>query len=146
MLPFYEPEITPRLDTGGPVFSKEGELSAAQTVRAVLESQFLNMRQHFGWLEVQPTRISLTGGASANDGIAQVIANVFGVPVDRLDVPGSAAVGAGMRAANALGVPLEELESKFSVPKEGSTISPEEGAHELYGEMQNDFAAFLAKQ
>ena len=146
MLPFYEPEITPRLDTGGPVFSKEGELSAAQTVRAVLESQFLNMRQHFGWLEVQPTRISLTGGASANDGIAQVIANVFGGPVDRLDVPGSAAVGAGMRAANALGVPLEELESKFSVPKEGSTISPEEGAHELYGEMQNDFAAFLAKQ
>ena len=146
MLPFYEPEITPRLDTGGPLFSTGSEMSSSQVVRAVLEGQFLNMRQHFGWLEVRPTRISLTGGASANDGIAQVIANVFGVPVDRLDVPGSAAVGAGMRAANALGVPLQELESKFCLPKEGSTISPEEGAHAVYCRMQNDFAEFLAKQ
>lgn len=146
MLPFYEPEITPRLDTGGPVVSEEGEMTADQAVRAVLEGQFLNMRQHFSWLEVRPTRISLTGGASANDGIAQVIANVFGVPVDRLDVPGSAAVGAGMRAANALGVPLGELESKFSIPKEGSTIFPEEGAHSVYRRMLNDFAEFLAQQ
>ncbi|YCM44874.1 FGGY-family carbohydrate kinase [Verrucomicrobiaceae bacterium 227] len=146
MLPFYEPEITPRLDTGGAVFSTEGEHTAAETVRAVLECQFLNMRQHFRWLDVEPTRISLTGGASENDGIAQVIANVFGVPVDRLDVPGSAAVGAGMRAACILGVPLEELESKFSVPREGSTIVPEEGAHEIYDEMQDRFAEFLARQ
>lgn len=146
MLPFYEPEITPRLDTGGPVFSNEGEHSAAEGVRAVLEGQFLNMRQHFAWLEVEPTRISLTGGASENDGIAQVIANVFGVPVDRLEVPGSAAVGAGMRAAHAIGVGLEDLESKFSVPREGSTINPEDGVHATYVEMQNSFAEFIARQ
>lgn len=143
MLPFYEPEITPRLDTGGPVFSSDVEPTAAQAVRAVLEGQFLNMRQHYAWLGISPERISITGGASENDGIAQVIANVFGVPVDRLDVPGSAGVGAAMRAGHATGASLTDLESKFSQPKEGSTIQPEEGAKEIYDVMLPKFEAFL---
>ncbi len=146
MLPFYEPEITPRLDTGGPIFSQEAKPSAEQSVRAVLEGQFLNMRAHFGWLGVEPTRVSITGGASANDGIAQVIANVFGVPVDRLDVPGSAGVGAGMRAAHALGGNLAELEAAFCQAKEGSTIEPEAGAKAVYDEMLVKFEGFLGEQ
>ena len=146
MLPFYEPEITPRIDTGGPVYSVEGELSAEQSVRAVLEGQFLNMRNNFGWLGVSPTRISLTGGASANDGIAQVVANVFGVPVDRLDVPGSATIGAAMRAGHAIGIDLDELEGKFSQAKEGSTIEPEEGAFEIYEQILPQFTQFLSSQ
>lgn len=145
MLPFYEPEITPRLDTGGSVCSSENP-SAAQAVRAVLEGQFLNMRLHYGWLGISPERISITGGASENDGIAQVIANVFGVPVDRLDVPGSAGVGAAMRAAHGVGEGLEDLELIFSKPKEGSTIQPEEGAKEVYDEMLPKFEAFLKGQ
>jgi len=145
MLPFYEPEITPRLDTGGPVFSKEGELSAEQTVRAVLESQFLNMRLHSEWLGVDPERIFITGGASENDGIAQVIANIFGVPVDRLDLPGSASVGAAMRAAHGIGANLADLESKFSQPKEGRTIAPEEGAKGIYDEMLGEFRKFQSR-
>ena len=146
MLPFYEPEITPRIDTGGPVFSTEDALSPEQSVRAVLECQFLNMRSNFEWLGVNPTRISLTGGASANDGIAQVVANVFGVPVDRLDVPGSATIGAAMRAGHAIGMDLDELESKFSQAKEGSTIEPEGGAHDVYNAMLPKFTQFLANQ
>ncbi|MEN8695582.1 MAG: xylulokinase [Akkermansiaceae bacterium] len=146
MLPFYEPEITPRLDTGGPVYSSFVKPSAAQAVRAVLEGQFLNMRIHSGWLGISPERISITGGASENDGVAQVIANVFGVPVDRLDVPGSAAIGAGMRAAHGAGEDLEVLEGKFSQPKDGSTIEPEEGAKAIYDEMLPKFEAFLKAQ
>ncbi|MGJ8695126.1 MAG: xylulokinase [Verrucomicrobiaceae bacterium] len=146
MLPFYEPEITPRLDTGSAVLSEDGSQEAARVVRAVVEGQFLNMRLHYGWLGIAPERISITGGASANDGIAQVIANVFGVPVDRLDVPGSAAVGAGMRAAAATGGDLEALEGQFSRPKEGSTILPEEGAKAIYAEVLPRFEAFLKSQ
>ena len=146
MLPFYEPEITPRLDTGGPVFSEEGSHRAAQAVRAVLEGQFLNMRLHYGWLGISPQRIAITGGASQNDGIAQVIANVFGVPVDRLDVPGSAAIGAGMRAAHGMGVKLESLEAQFSQVQEGSTIEPEAGAKEVYDAMLPKFETFLGDQ
>jgi xylulokinase len=111
-----------------------------------VEGQFLNMRLHFSWLEVEPTRISITGGASQNDGIAQVIANVFGVPVDRLDVPGSAGIGAGMRAAHGVGGDLTDLESKFSQVQKGSTVNPEEGAKEVYNAMLPGFKGFLESQ
>lgn len=144
MLPFYEPEITPAVDTGGPVFSDQRERSSHETLRAVLEGQFLNMRAHSDWLGVAPERIYLTGGASENDGIAQVIANVFGVPVERLEVPGSATIGAAMRAAHATGADLRDLEKKFSQPKEGRTISPEAGAKERYDDFLKSFLVFLA--
>lgn len=145
MLPFYEPEITPVLDTGGPVFSDDRERSSGETVRAVLEGQFLNMRIHSDWLGVTPERIYLTGGASENDGIAQTVANVFGVPVERLDVPGSATIGAAMRAAHALGEDLRDLEKKFSQPKEGRTIEPEPGVRETYDGLMGDFQSFLER-
>ena len=74
------------------------------------------------------------------------MANVFGVPVDRLDVPGSATIGAAMRAAHAIGIDLDDLESKFSQTKEGSTIEPEEGAFEIYNEMLPKFAQFVSSQ
>mgnify|MGYP000277118475 CR=1 FL=1 len=146
MLPFYEPEITPAIDTGGPVFSEEHEYLSGEAVRAVLESQFLNMRAHSEWLGVSPSRIYITGGASENDGIAQVIANVFGVSIDRLDVPGSATIGAGMRAAHGIGEDLADLESKFSQPKEGRTLDPDPAACEVYQSALPTFKEFLAKQ
>lgn len=146
MLPFYEPEITPAIDTEGPVFSSEHHYSSDEAVRAVLESQFLNMRTHSDWLGVIPSRIFITGGASENDGIAQVIANIFGVPVDRLDVPGSATIGAGMRAALGLGEDLDELESKFSQPKKGRTLEPDPTACHIYNEVLPKYKAFLAEQ
>jgi xylulokinase len=146
MLPFYEPEITPAIDTGGPVFSANHEYSSGEAVRAVLESQFLNMRAHSDWLGVSPNRIYITGGASENDGIAQVIANVFGVAVDRLDVPGSATIGAGMRAAHGIGENLADLESKFSQPQEGRRLEPEPAACDVYNLALPKFKAFLAEQ
>jgi len=146
MLPFYEPEITPALDTGGPVFSRKGEHTSDETVRAVLEGQFLNMRAHADWLGVDPTTIYLTGGASENDGIAQMVANVFGVPVERLDVPGSATIGAGMRAAHAMGGDLRDLEGQFSQPKEGRRVEPEKRAKEVYDGMMGEFREFLGSQ
>lgn len=146
MLPFYEPEITPAVDTGGPVFSSDHHYSSGEAVRAVLEGQFLNMRMHSDWLGVTPSRIYITGGASENDGIAQVIANVFGVPVDRLDIPGSATIGAGMRAAFGLGEDLKDLESKFSQPKEGRTLIPDPIASDIYNGALQKFKAFVAEQ
>ena len=146
MLPFYEPEITPVIDTEGPVFSSEHHYSSDEAVRAVLESQFLNMRTHSDWLGVSPSRIFIPGGASENDGIAQVIANIFGVPVDRLDVPGSATIGAGMRAALGLGEDLDQLEYKFSQPKKGRTLEPDPTACHIYNEVLPKYKAFLAEQ
>ena len=95
---------------------------------------------------MSPSRIFITGGASENDGIAQVIANIFGVPVDRLDVPGSATIGAGMRAALGLGEDLDQLEYKFSQPKKGRTLEPDPTACHIYNEVLPKYKAFLAEQ
>ena len=146
MLPFYEPEITPKLDLGGALFSEDGDHGAQRTVRAVLEGQFLNMRVHSDWLGVDLKEIYLTGGASENDGIAQVLANVFGLPVERLEVPGSAVIGAALRAAHALGENLSDLEEKFCKTKAGGRIEPENAAKAVYDRMVEPFRLFLAEQ
>lgn len=146
MLPFFEPEITPRVNTGGVVFNRDGEHTPAQWVRAVLEGQFLNMRLHSQWLGIAPTRIRLTGGASRNNGIAQVIANVFAVPVDRLETTESAGLGAAMRAASACGESLDTLESTFCKVDEAFSVSPESGAAEVYPSMMSSFSKFLASR
>lgn len=145
MLPFFEPEITPRLDTGGARYSGwEGERDAPSTVRAVLEAQFTNMRLHSEWLGVATESILLTGGASRNDGIAQVVADVFGTQVVRLAVTGSASLGAAMQAAVAgCGVPLAELEGAFCRPVADSTIQPREGSGEVYADFGQAFARAL---
>jgi len=146
MLPFFEPEITPRLNTGGIVFNRDGEHTPAQWVRAVLEGQFLNMRLHSQWLGIAPTRIRLTGGASRNNGIAQVIANVFAVPVDRLETTEGAGLGAAIRAACACGESLDALESTFCKVDEAFSVSPQSGGAEVYDAMMSSFAEFLASR
>ena len=107
MLPFFGPEITPRHDFTGPVLQGSPDFESGAEpglqVRALLEGQFLNMRLHSQWMEVKTERIRLTGGASKNDGIAQLVADVFQAPVERLDVSNSAALGAALIAAAADG-------------------------------------------
>jgi xylulokinase len=146
MLPFFGPEITPRVESGDAVYRgwADERRDPASVVRALLEGQFLNMKIHSRWLGVAPETIYLTGGASQNDGIAQTVANVFGVPVSRLSVAGSAGLGAAMRAAHAAcGVSLESLEEAFCRPEAGSTVTPEEGAGEIYMELEQKWVSAL---
>ncbi len=145
MLPFFEPEITPRMDTGGArYFGWEGERDGFSTVRAVLEAQFMNMRVHSRWLGVEPETILLTGGASQNDGIAQIAADVFGKPVERLSVTGSAGVGAAMQAAvAACGVPLGELEQKFCATTPGRRVLPKDASCKIYEDFEQAYARAL---
>ena len=144
MLPFFGPEITPRVESSGVVSVGLDSAEPAAVVRAVLEGQFLNMKAHARWRGVDPETIYLTGGASRNDGIAQTVASVFGVPVSRLSVTGSAALGAAMRAAAAsCGIPLEELEASFCQPEAGSTVTPEEGAGDIYNDLEQKWVSAL---
>jgi xylulokinase len=147
MLPFFGPEITPRRDFDGPVRRgtpefEDGEDPPAQ-VRALLEGQFLNMQLHSHWMELEITGIRLTGGASRNDGIAQLVANVFQAPVERLAVADSAALGAALRAAHACGHQLETLYPAFCAPAPGSHLDPETGAGAVYQALIADYAELL---
>ena len=68
----------------------------------------------------------LTGGAAKNGGIAQLVANVFQAPVERLDVGNSAALGAAIIAA---AIALMER-GDIDVSSLISAIAPlEEGPH-----------------
>jgi xylulokinase len=130
MVPFFRPEISPRIDLKAPIlkgsdaFETWSDGDAA--IRACVEGQFLNMKLRTDWMQLQPEVIYLTGGASKNDAIAQVIADIYQAKVQRLAVSGSVALGGAMRAAsNSLGKDLEELESVFCQPESGSGIAPQ---------------------
>ena len=60
-----------------------------------------------------------------NDAIAQILADVFQVQVQRLAVSGSVALGAAMRAACQSGqATLDELEERFCAPQPDSLLTP----------------------
>lgn len=147
MLPFFSPETSPRIElaapalTGGDAFENWQEADAA--IRACVEGQFLNMKLRTDWMQLHPEVIYLTGGASKNDAIAQVIADIFQAKVQRLAVSGSVALGAAMRAAsNSLGKSFTELESIFCQPESGSTITPQAEAS-IYSEAARELDALI---
>jgi len=148
MLPFYGPEITPRHDFTGPILKGSPEFESGSEpglqVRALLEGQFLNMRLHSEWMEVKSERIRLTGGASKNDGIAQLVANIFQAPVERLDVSNSAALGAALIAATACGHDLPALQEVFCKATAGSALQPDVKLATTYQNALNEFKSLLA--
>ncbi|MEO5915212.1 MAG: FGGY-family carbohydrate kinase [Luteolibacter sp.] len=147
MLPFFGPEITPRHDFTGPVLKGSAEFesgtNAALQVRALLEGQFLNMRLHSQWMGVKTEKIRLTGGASKNDGIAQLVADIFQCPVERIDVSNSAALGAALIAAAADGHDLPALQDAFCVAAPGATLQPNPSLAVPYEKALVDFKALL---
>jgi len=147
MVPFFRPESSPRVDLETPIlkgseaFESWAESDAA--IRACVEGQFLNMKLRTDWMQLQPEMIYLTGGASKNDAIAQVIADIFQAKVQRLAVSGSVGLGAAMRAgSNSLGKDLAKLESTFCKPEAGSMITPR-FASSVYTEAALAFDALL---
>ena len=133
MLPFFGPEITPRRDLDGPVRRgsdafMRGENALVQ-VRALLEGQFLNMKHHTDWIGIDVDRILLTGGASRNDGIAQIISDVFAAPVERLAIANSAALGAAILAAVTDGEDMSAMQKVFCRPADDSRMEPSPGVN-----------------
>ena len=150
MLPFFSPEITPRHDfnapmrQGSPAF--ESGTQPALQVRALLEGQFLNMRLHSQWMAVNADRIRLTGGASTNNGIAQIVADVFQAPVERLAMPNSAALGAALIAAAAGGQDLQTLQQTFCLASSGSETKPDPTLAPAYQNALERFGSLLARE
>jgi xylulokinase len=149
MLPFYGPEITPRHDFKAPVLEGSAAFLSgsepALQVRALLEGQFLNMRLHSTWMGVAANRIRLTGGAAKNNGIAQLVADVFQAPIERLETTNSAALGAALIAAAAAGHPLRELQATFCKAAPNSALEPHRSLAKVYQKALESFSKLLAK-
>ena len=140
ILPYFEPESTP-LVLSPRVCRNYREASAAEEVRALLESQALSLRLHSEWLGEKFHRIRLTGGASGSEGFRQILSDVFQAEVETISVTNSAGLGAAFRAANAVeGIPLERLYALFCRPE--TIVVPKPENRRLYDDLLERFRVF----
>ena len=148
MIPFFQPEISPRIEMEAPILQGSANFenweNGAAAVRACVEGQFLNMKLRSEWMQLQPQTVYLTGGASGNNAIAQVAADVFQAEVQRLALSGSVALGAALRAATVChGHSLEELEQHFCQAEPNSARTPGDCAR-LYAEAAEEIDSLLS--
>jgi xylulokinase len=141
MLPFFIPEMTPKLLAPKvELFGSERFVAwqePAALARAIVEAQALSMQRHSDWIGEQPKLIRVTGGASKNRGIRQVLADVFGAEIRTLAVGNSSALGGALRAAEAASAAsFSDLYARFAATDSARDVTPTPGATAQYGELR----------
>ena len=146
MLPWLEIESTPRVAHAGlRRFGFDGA-DAARNIRGLIEGQMMAIANHAAAVTATIDRVIATGGAAVNRAILQVMANVFGVDVYRLDVGNSAALGAALRAYHAdrlaAGEPIawHTVVSGFTDPQPGHRVTPNPKHVATYADLRRDYA------
>lgn len=148
MLPWFEPEITPAVRAAGVRRHNLDTSDAAANVRALIEAQAMAVFVHTRWMGRRPGTIRATGGASANREILQVIADVFGATVLRLQDVNSAALGAALRAYHAhrtsLGDPpaWSDVVCGFTDPIPDLRVEPIPDHTKVYSELMIRYEEF----
>jgi sugar (pentulose or hexulose) kinase len=153
MLPWLEPEVTPRVPYPGVRRFAFDRVDAGRNVRGLIEGQIMAMANHAGDLtgsrsagEAGLDRVIVTGADAANRALLQVMANVFGVDVYRLDVANAAALGAALRAYQADRLDsIEPVSWKtvvrgFTEPKPGHRVSPNPKHVAMYAQLRREYA------
>jgi xylulokinase len=140
LLPYFVPEITPRIPSPAPRrFGSEDFVAgqdAAADARAVVEAQALAMRHYSSWIDEATDTLLVTGGASKNPGILQILADVFQAKILPLRVSNSSALGGALRAAQAVeGRSWEELYARFAAPDVHRRVLPDPGARGAYRDL-----------
>lgn len=141
MLPYFEPEIVPRVLEPGVRLSGLEESDLAGSCRAVVEAQMMSMRIHSEWMGRRPSRIYATGGASENEEILRIMTDVNNCPVYRFEVSNSAALGAALRAMHGhrkltgRSPEWKDVVSGFADPIADSRLDPDPDAVAVYNEL-----------
>ncbi len=151
MLPWFEPEIVPRVLTPGIHRLNLDAANAAANCRAVVEAQMMSMKLHSQWMGIQPTSIRATGGGAQEREILQVMANVMGCPVNQFEVSKTAALGAALRAAHAwqqaIGKPQSwsQIAKGFTDVVAAGEVRPVPAAVSVYSALLPHYAEFEAR-
>jgi len=147
MLPWLEAETTPYVRHAGVRRFGFDRFDTPRNVRGLIEGQMMAIANHSAGVVNEPIeKVIATGGAAANRAILQVMANVFGVDVYRLDVENSAALGAALRAYHAdrlaAGEPVswKTVVSGFTDPNPGYRVSPNPKHVAIYEELRREYA------
>jgi xylulokinase len=147
LLPWFEPEIVPRVNKPGIHRFDLDTKNAAANCRAIFEAQMLSMRLHSQWMKVSTEKIFATGGASNNVALLQVMADVMNCCVERIEVSKGAALGAALQAAHgwltAAGKnpKWKKLVAGFTAPIPGSEIRPDKKTARIYDDLIEKYAA-----
>ncbi len=147
MLPYFDPEIVPKVPAPNVVRHRLDATDINANVRAVIEAQALSSKIHARWMGIDISSLYVTGGASANTEILRVYADVHNCPVHRFETTNSAALGAALRASHAdqnssgTGLSWQKTVEKFTQPVAGSTIVPDENAVAVYKALVGEYAA-----
>ena len=140
MLPYFSAESTP-LVLNPRVVRNYTQMTAADDIRAILESQICSMRLHSEWIGEKITRIRLTGGASNSSAIQQIIADIFQAEVEIIQVTNSAGLGSAMRAASAIeNIKLKDLSTVFC--KGIKVASPRLEYKDIYHDLLKEYHDF----
>jgi xylulokinase len=149
MLPWFEPEITPRVDVPGVEPRNLDPADAAANVRAIVEGQMMAMANHAAPVTGGGARrVLATGGASANRAILRVMADVFNAVVYQLPSGNSACLGAALRAYHAHArstgreIAWEDVVRGFSDPAEETRVDPVPAHVAVYAGARRQYAAF----
>jgi sugar (pentulose or hexulose) kinase len=147
MLPWLEAEDRPAVTH--PALRRFGfdRHDAAMNVRGVIEGQMMAMANHAAAAIGGPIdRIIATGGETMHRALLQVMANVFGADVYRLDAGNASALGAALRAYHAdclaSGAPIswQRAISGFTEPNAGHRVSPNPKHVATYAALRRDYA------
>jgi xylulokinase len=147
LLPWFEAEIVPRVNQPGIHRFDLDEKNVTANCRAIFEAQMMSMRLHSAWMEVSPEKIFVTGGASNDVVLLQVMADVMNCRVLRIEVSKSAALGAALMAAHGWLVAAdknpkwEKLVAGFSQPIPNSEIRPDKKTARIYDKLIEKYAA-----
>ena len=147
MLPYFAPEIVPKVSAPNVVRKDLNEADAKANIRAVIEAQALSSSIHARWMGVDISSLYVTGGASANAEILRIYADVHNCPVHRFETANSAALGAALRAAHGQQLAVgnapswQQTVAPFTKPVAGSTIKPDKEAVAVYRQMVGEYQA-----
>jgi xylulokinase len=150
LLPYFVPEITPRvLKAGARWFGSDDFVAGkdgAAAARAVVEAQAVSMRIHSDWIGEKMHTILVTGGASKNRGLLRVLADVFQATIMPLSVSNSSALGGALRAAQAVeGRAWRELFDGFCPPERSLAVTPDPSTRAAYEKLAANFAQRLSQ-
>jgi sugar (pentulose or hexulose) kinase len=147
MLPWLEPEGSPRVAHRALRRFGFDRHDAAMNVRGLIEGQMMAMANHAAaTIDAPVDRIIATGPDTVHRALLQVMANVFGADVYRLDAGNASALGAALRAFHAdrlaSGEPVswQNVISGFTEPNAGHRVSPNPKHVAIYARLREDYA------
>lgn len=123
----------------GAIVGLDGSHGPHHLHRSVVEGIVLTMREHTDRMEaalgLSPDRLLVSGGGSRSDLMTQIVADVFGRPVERPAVADAAGLGAAICAAVGYGTHPDFEAAVKAMSRRGDVFEPDATAHAAYQEV-----------